>query len=95
MEAAIKSGHGLGIMNIKLAEVDEDLVRCFEAIEELSSEHLMLIAPEAYRRPEVKAFTKLKNIPLGQSDEDVSLITAQWKPWRSVAARILWHYYLS
>ena len=58
MHAAIKSGHGLGIMNLKMASDDEDLVRCFGAIKELSSEHMMLVAPQAYRRREVKAFTK-------------------------------------
>jgi DNA-binding transcriptional LysR family regulator len=58
MHAAIKAGHGLGIMNVKLAEDDKDLLRCFDAIEELSSEHIILVSPEAYRRSEVKAFTK-------------------------------------
>lgn len=58
MHAAIKAGHGLGLMNDKLAEMDDTLVRCFDPIEELSRQHLMLIAPEAYRRPEVKAFVK-------------------------------------
>ncbi|MCK0101827.1 LysR family transcriptional regulator [Pseudohalocynthiibacter sp. F2068] len=56
MHAAIKAGHGLGLMNDKLAEMDDTLIRCFGPIEELSRQHLMLIAPEAYRRPEVKAF---------------------------------------
>ena len=58
MHAAIRSGHGLGFMNVKLAEADDTLVQCFAPLEEMHSEHLMLIAPEAYRRPEVKAFTK-------------------------------------
>ena len=58
LHAAIKSGHGLGVMNIKLAESDESYVQCFDAIEELSVPQLMLVAPEAYRRPEVKAFVK-------------------------------------
>jgi DNA-binding transcriptional LysR family regulator len=58
VHAAIKAGHGLGIMNVKLAETDNTIVPCFDAIEELSRPHLMLVAPEAYRRPEVKAFTK-------------------------------------
>lgn len=59
--AAIRTGRGLGIMNLKMAEPDEKagrLIRCFEPPEELSSEHLMLIAPNAYRRVEVKEFTK-------------------------------------
>ncbi len=58
MNAAIRSGHGLGIMNVRLAEADDTLVPCFDPPEELSAQHLMLVAPEAYRRPEVRAFTK-------------------------------------
>ena len=57
MFAAMKAGHGLGIMNVKHAETDETLVRCFDPIEDLTAQHLLLVAPEAYRRPEVKKFT--------------------------------------
>ncbi|MFC3616753.1 LysR family transcriptional regulator [Lutimaribacter marinistellae] len=58
MNAAIRSGHGLGINNVKLVETDDTFIRCFDEISELSAPHLMLISPEAYRRPEVKEFTK-------------------------------------
>jgi DNA-binding transcriptional LysR family regulator len=61
MDAAIRSGHGLGVMNVKMAEPDEaagKLIRCFEPREEWSAQHLMLVSPEAFRRPEVKTFTK-------------------------------------
>lgn len=58
MHAAIRSGQGLGISNIKLVEQDETLIRCFDQIEELSAPHLMLISKDAYRRPEVRSFTK-------------------------------------
>jgi DNA-binding transcriptional LysR family regulator len=58
MNAAIRSGHGLGIVNVRLAEADEGLIRCFDPPEELSAQHLMLVAPEANRRPEVRAFTR-------------------------------------
>jgi len=34
------------------------LIRCFEPPEALSAPHMVLVSPEAYRRPEVKAFTK-------------------------------------
>lgn len=27
--------------------------------------------------------------------EDVKKMSAEWQPWRAVAARLLWHYYLS
>jgi len=58
LQASIRAGHGLGLVNVRLAEADDALIRCFGDIEELSRSNLMLIAPEAYRRPEVKAFTK-------------------------------------
>ena len=43
----------------------------------------------------VKAITKLKNIASGKNGNEILAITGKWMPWRSVAARILWHYYLS
>lgn len=58
MQASIRAGHGLGLVNLRLAESDAALIRCFGDIEELSMSNRMLIAPDAYRRPEVKAFTK-------------------------------------
>ena len=58
MQAAIRAGHGLGLVNLRQAQFDTALVRCFGDIEELSRSHLMLIAPDAYRRPEIKTFTK-------------------------------------
>ena len=58
MHAAIRSGQGLGISNVKLLETDETLIRCFDEIKELSVPHLMLISPDAYRRSEVESFVK-------------------------------------
>ena len=58
MHAAIRSGQGLGISNVKLVEADPDFVPCFEEIEALSVPHLMLISKDAYRRREVKSFVK-------------------------------------
>ena len=58
MHAALRSGHGLGISNIKLMENDDEVVSCFDEIEHFTVPHNMLISPEAYRRPEVRKFTK-------------------------------------
>ena len=58
MMASIRAGQGLGLVNLRLAASDRSLIRCFGDIEELSRSNMMLIAPVAYRRPEVKAFTK-------------------------------------
>lgn len=61
MKVAVRSGHGLGIINIVHVEADESagtLIRCFEPPEEMSMQHLMLISPDAYLRPEVKEFAR-------------------------------------
>ena len=43
----------------------------------------------------VSAIQKLKNLPERPSVTVFETIGEPWKPWRAVAARILWHYYLS
>lgn len=58
MHSAIRSGRGLGIANLKLAEGDPMLIRCFDPPEELSAAHVLLVSPDAYRRSEVKEFVK-------------------------------------
>ncbi len=58
----------------------------------------------ALRRPDIwprgdlalntalKAIKKLEGRP---TEAEMAAIAAQWRPWRAVAARILWHYYLA
>ena len=41
------------------------------------------------------AVQKLKSLPSRPTPEELNTIALDWKPWRAVAARILWHYYLS
>ena len=43
----------------------------------------------------IKALKKIKKIPAESSHFLRQRYTDNWRPWRSVAARILWHYYLS
>ncbi len=58
----------------------------------------------ALRRPDAwpsgdlalaKAIQNLGGLASAPSSEDVDSIAERWKPWRAVAARILWHQYLS
>jgi DNA-3-methyladenine glycosylase II len=42
-----------------------------------------------------KGLQKLKNLPELPSTEHQIEIARGWAPWRSAAARIVWHYYLS
>jgi DNA-3-methyladenine glycosylase II len=58
----------------------------------------------ALRRPDVwpkgdlalaKAMQRLKRLRSHPSPERIEQLSASWRPWRAVAARILWHDYLS
>ena len=41
------------------------------------------------------AVQKLDHTASRPSSEELEAMSLNWKPWRAVAARILWHYYLS
>ena len=41
------------------------------------------------------AAQKVKRLRTRPTPDELDEISAPWKPWRAVAARILWHYYLS
>ncbi len=43
----------------------------------------------------VSAVQKLKGMATRPTTEELERISLKWKPWRSVAARIFWHHYLS
>jgi DNA-3-methyladenine glycosylase II len=43
----------------------------------------------------VKAVRALKNLAADPDAEHLERIGAAWRPWRAVAARLLWHYYLN
>ena len=41
------------------------------------------------------AIQKIKNLDTRPKHEEMEIIINNWKPWRAVAARLLWHYYLN
>lgn len=41
------------------------------------------------------AAKKVKRLEARPTQEDLNEMSEAWRPWRAVAARILWHYYLS
>jgi DNA-3-methyladenine glycosylase II len=58
----------------------------------------------ALRRPDVwpsgdlalaEAARQVKRLNRRPSPADLARLAAGWSPWRAVAARILWHHYLS
>jgi DNA-3-methyladenine glycosylase II len=42
-----------------------------------------------------KAAQRVKGLPRVPNDVELAEIAAAWRPWRAVAARLLWHDYLS
>jgi len=42
-----------------------------------------------------KAVQVVKQLPTSPGSDEVDPIADDWRPWRAVAARILWHHYLS
>jgi DNA-3-methyladenine glycosylase II len=59
---------------------------------------LALLRPDIWPSGDLalaKAAQEIKNLPSVPTSESLHEIAQQWKPWRAVAARILWHHYLS
>jgi DNA-3-methyladenine glycosylase II len=81
------------------AEVKSELVK-LKGIGEWTSDIYLLMAmlrPDVMPRGDVALHTawhKLSGEPRPTSDEFL-VIAERWKPYRSVAARLLWHFYLS
>jgi DNA-binding transcriptional LysR family regulator len=57
MLAAIKMGIGIGIVPTSIARDDPGLLRCIPPPDGTSASSWLVISPDAYRRPEVKAFS--------------------------------------
>ncbi|MES2061718.1 MAG: DNA-3-methyladenine glycosylase [Bacteroidota bacterium] len=43
----------------------------------------------------VNAIKRLKSLPKETQKEELLILAEQWKPYRTVASMLLWHYYLS
>lgn len=41
------------------------------------------------------AMQEIKGLPARPTPEELAELGASWSPWRAVAARVLWHHYLS
>ncbi len=58
MIAAVRAGFGIGPLPSSLANDDGTLVRCFEPPEGTAVSSWLVISPDAYSRPEVRAFSR-------------------------------------
>lgn len=54
--ASIEAGLGIGPVTISFAADYPSLVRCFDPVQDTDTTSWLVIGPDAYRRPEVRAF---------------------------------------
>lgn len=58
----------------------------------------VLLRPDVWPRGDLAlavAAQRIKGLELYPGPEELDALGAAWKPWRAVAARLLWHYYLN
>lgn len=59
---------------------------------------MVLLRPDVWPRGDralVVAAREIRRLDEDPSEDELARIAERWSPWRSVAARLLWHYYLS
>jgi DNA-3-methyladenine glycosylase II len=83
---------------------DADARDCLMSIKGIGPWTANIYLLMALRRPDVwpsgdlavkKAIEDIKDFNETPSTEEADEIALQWKPWRAVATRILWHHYLN
>jgi DNA-3-methyladenine glycosylase II len=58
---------------------------------------MCLLRPDVLPKGDIalyEAFRALKNLEKRPAHKDFEAATRHWRPWRSVGARMLWHFYL-
>ena len=90
---------------VQLATQDEITIRTelkrIKGIGDWTVDIYLLLAlqrPDVFPRGDLAlaiATQKLKNLTVRPTPAQLDAIADNWRPWRAVAARILWHYYLS
>src|SRR5690606_15948492 len=99
-EATLEDRLGLGrLQGLPDEEVKSELIK-LKGIGEWTSDIYLLMAllrPDVMPKGDIalhSAWHRLSGEPRPSSEEFLK-IAEQWKPFRSVAARLLWHFYLS
>ncbi|HTK39105.1 MAG TPA: hypothetical protein VL325_11480 [Pyrinomonadaceae bacterium] len=89
-----------GLPNLPDAEVKFELTK-LKGVGDWTSDIYLLMAmlrPDIMPKGDLAlhaAWQKLTNAPNRPRSDEFLEIAERWKPFRSVAARLLWHYYLS
>jgi DNA-3-methyladenine glycosylase II len=88
-----------------LAEMDDEEVRAamlvVKGIGNWSVDIYLLMAlrrPDVWPKADIALMTaaqRIKRLAQRPTPDEMDAMADDWKPWRAVAARILWHFYLS
>jgi DNA-3-methyladenine glycosylase II len=99
---AIANGH---LDLSKLERMDETTIRTelkrLKGIGDWTVDIYLLMAlqrPDIFPKGDLAiaiAFQKLKNLATRPTPVQLEAMTQHWRPWRAIAVRLLWHYYLS
>ena len=102
LATALVDGH---LNLVKLAAMDDTTVRAelikIKGIGPWTADIYLLMA---LRRPDIMpsadlalatAAQKVKGLASRPTPDELNTLSHNWKPWRAVAARLLWHYYLN
>ncbi|ARV60875.1 hypothetical protein BZZ01_21655 [Nostocales cyanobacterium HT-58-2] len=95
-----------GQLNLtKLETMDETVIRTelkrIKGIGDWTVDIYLLMAllrPDVFPKGDLGlaiALQKLKGLEVRPTPDQLEIIAENWRPWRAIAARILWHYYLS
>ncbi|QDL11126.1 DNA-3-methyladenine glycosylase 2 family protein [Brasilonema octagenarum UFV-E1] len=90
---------------VKLETMEETIIRTelkrIKGIGDWTVDIYLLMAlqrPDVFPKGDLAlaiALQKLKNLSVRPTPEQLEAIADNWRPWRAIAARILWHYYLN
>jgi DNA-3-methyladenine glycosylase II len=89
-----------GLTNLPDSEAKSELIK-LKGVGEWTSDIYLLMAllrPDVMPKGDIAlhaAYQKLSGAEKRPSSDEFIVIAEKWRPYRSVAARMLWHYYLS
>jgi DNA-3-methyladenine glycosylase II len=100
-ESIITGQIDLHILNTMDDEDVRSVLKKLKGIGDWTVDIYLLIAlrrPDALPKGDlglILAIQKVKKLAQRPTPQEIEIIAENWRPWRAVATRLLWHYYLS
>ncbi|MFB2772064.1 DNA-3-methyladenine glycosylase [Pelatocladus sp. BLCC-F211] len=100
-ESIIAGQVDLDILNTMSDEDVRSVLKQLKGIGDWTVDIYLLMAlrrPDALPKGDlglILAIQKVKKLAQRPTPKEIEIIAENWRPWRAVATRLLWHYYLS